>query len=186
MLDILQSLVQQASQQAVVENPAVPNEKNNDVMSTITSSLMSGLGSQLASPQGISQIAGLFKGGNQVSAGNPVVNAITQNAVNSLAEKFGFNPAMANGIVQSVLPMVMSQLVSKVNDPKDNSINMEGLVQGLAGNQGNGLDVAGIMGSFSNAMSDGKLDMQDVMNIAGQATKGGGLGNMLGGLFGKK
>ena len=185
MLDILQTLVQQASQQAVVQNPAVPNERNNDVMQTITSTLMSGLGSQLASPQGVSQLAGLFKGGGQAAAGNPMVNALAQNAVGALAEKFGLNPSVANGIVQSVLPMVMDQLVSKVNDPNDASINMEGLVQGLAGNQG-GMDVAGIMGSVSNAMADGKLDMQDVMNIAGQATKGGGLGSMLGGLFGKK
>ena len=154
-------------------------------MQTITTSLVSGLGSQLASPQGVSQLAGLFKGGGQAASGNPMVNAIAQNAVGALAEKLGINQSVANGIVQSVLPMVMSQLVSKVNDPKDSSINMESLVQGLAGNQG-GLDVAGIMGSVSNAMADGKLDMQDIMNIAGQATKGGGLGSMLGGLFGKK
>lgn len=186
MLDLLQSLVQQASQQAVVQNPAVPNEQNNDVMATITSTLMQGLGSQLTSPQGAAQIAGLFKGGNQAAAGNPIVNSLAQNAVGALAEKFGLNPNVANGIVQSVLPMVMDQLVSKVNDPNDSSINLEGMVQGLAGSQGGGIDVAGIMGSVSNAMADGKLDMQDVMNIAGQATKGGGLGNMLGGLFGKK
>jgi hypothetical protein len=44
----------------------------------------------------------------------------------------------------------------------------------------------------STAMADGKLDMSDVMRVAGgfmggggQQQGGGGLGGMLGGLFGK-
>jgi hypothetical protein len=63
-------------------------------------------------------------------------------------------------------------MISKTNDPNDNSFNMT--------------DIMGVM-------ADGKVDMSDVMNIAGKFMGGGqqggaagGLGGLLGGLFGGK
>ena len=43
MLDQLLGLIQENSQQAIIQNPAVPNSQNNDVMQTLLGSITGGL-----------------------------------------------------------------------------------------------------------------------------------------------
>ena len=46
MLEVLQGLIQQAGQGAVVQNPEVPNEHNEGVMGEVMQGLMGGLSNQ--------------------------------------------------------------------------------------------------------------------------------------------
>ncbi|MEZ4904701.1 MAG: hypothetical protein R2822_24610 [Spirosomataceae bacterium] len=43
MLEQLMGLIQDHSQEAIVKNPAIPNQHNNDAMQTILQSVMGGL-----------------------------------------------------------------------------------------------------------------------------------------------
>jgi hypothetical protein len=87
-------------------------------------------------------------------------------------DKFGIHNAAAQNIVGQVLPGLLSQMSSAHNDT-NNSFNLG--------------DVAGVM-------ADGKLDMNDLLNIGGKLmgggnqgnNAGGGLGSLLGGLLGGK
>lgn len=182
MFETLMNLVQQQSGQAVVNNPAIPNEQNNTVMQTITESIMGGLGQQ-AQGGGLGNLLGMVTGGGQQVQDNPVTSGVQQHVEQSLMEKLGISPAVAMSVASSVVPMVLSKLMNKASDPNDNSVDGNQILGAATGNQG--VDWMGLAGS---AMSDGKLDMNDLMRAVSQqggGQQGGGLGGMLGGLFGK-
>lgn len=182
MFETLMNLVQQQSGQAVVQNPAIPNEKNNDVMKTITESIMGGLGQQ-AQGGGLGNLLGMVSGGQNVQS-SPVTSGVQQHVEQSLMQKLGISPAVAMSIAGAVVPMVLSKLMQKSQDPNDQEINGNEIMGAATGNQGTDW-----MGMASSAMADGKLDMSDLMRVMGNQgggqQSGGGIGGMLGGLFGK-
>lgn len=195
MLEVLQGLIQQAGQGAVVQNPEVPNEHNEGVMGEVMQGLMGGLSNQANSQGGLGSLIGLLgggagNGGNLMS--NPIVGSIAQSVIGNLMEKFGLSNSAAAGVVGSMLPSVLGGLISKTNDPNDDSIDMGGLMGSITGGKTSGIDFGSLLSQGAGALADGKLDMNDLMNIAGSAMGGqkqqggGGLGSLLGGLFGGK
>lgn len=182
MFETLMNLVQQQSGQAVVQNPAIPNEQNNDVMQTITESIMGGLGQQ-AQGGGLGNLLGMVAGGQNVQD-NPVTGGVQQHVEQNLMQKLGISPAVAMSIAGAVVPMVLSKLMHKASDPNDNSVDGNQIMGAATGQQGTDW-----MGMASSAMADGKLDMGDLMRVMGNQgggqQGGGGLGGMLGGLLGK-
>lgn len=195
MLEVLQGLIQQAGQGAVVQNPEVPNEHNEGVMSEVMQGLMGGLSNQANSQGGLGSLIGLLGGGAGNSGNlmsNPIVGSIAQSVIGNLMEKFGLSNSAAAGVVGSMLPSVLGGLINKTNDPDDSSIDMGGLMGTITGGKTNGIDFGSLLSQGAGALADGKLDMNDLMNLAGSAMGGqkqqggGGLGSLLGGLFGGK
>lgn len=195
MLEVLQGLIQQAGQGAVVQNPQVPNEYNEGVMSEVMEGLMGGLSNQANSQGGLGSLVGLLGGGagngsNLMS--NPIVGNIAQSVIGNLMEKFGLSNSAAAGVVGSMLPSVLGSLIDKTNDPNDDSIDLGGLMGSITGGKTSGIDFGSLLSQGAGALADGKLDMNDLMNLAGSAMGGqkqqggGGLGSLLGGLFGGK
>ncbi|MFN3382813.1 MAG: hypothetical protein ACK41O_25365, partial [Runella zeae] len=80
MLEQLMGLIQDNSQDAIVKNPAIPNQFNSDAMQTIFSSVVGGLQNQ-AQEGNVSGLMGLLSGqsgtGNNLM-GNPIVSGIAQ------------------------------------------------------------------------------------------------------------
>ena len=208
MLDQLLGLIQDHSQQAIVQNPAVPNEKNGEVMETLLGSITGGLQEQAQSGN-IQGIMGLLSGNSGTSSSglmsNPIVAGIASKAINAIMQKFGMSSGAAGGIVSSVLPGVLGNLISKVSNPGDSSLDFNGMLGGLLGGgsntaapqtQSSGFD----FNQIGYAMADGKLDMNDLMRMGGslmggnnaapannqQQSGGMDLGGLLGGLFGGK
>ncbi len=197
MLEQLMGLIQDQSQDAIVKNPAIPNEHNTDAMQAILSAVTGGLQNQAQSGN-ISGLMGLLSGnsgtGNNLM-NNPIVSGIAQNAIGSLMEKFGLSNSAAANIIAQVLPGVLTSMISKTSNPNDNSMDFGGIMGSLLGGQQ--AQQAQQQGGFDfnqigYALSDGKLDMNDVMRIGssflgggGNNNSGGGLGGLLGGLFGK-
>ncbi|GAB3786660.1 hypothetical protein GCM10028818_50260 [Spirosoma horti] len=183
MLETLMNLVQQQSGQAVINNPAIPNSQNDSVMQTVAGSIMSGLGQQ-AQGGGLGGLLVMLTGQGNVND-HPVTQGVQQNVQQDLMSKLGISPQVAMSIATAVVPMVLSKLMHKANDPNDSSVDGNVIMGAATGKQG--IDWMGMAGS---AMADGKLDMNDLMRVAGQqgggAGNGGGLGGMLGGLFGGK
>lgn len=195
MLEVLQGLIQQHGQGAVINNPQVPNEHNEGVMSEVMQGLMGGLSNQANSQGGLGSLLGLLgggtgNGGNLMS--NPIVGSIAQSVVGNLMEKFGLSNSAAAGVVGNMLPSVLGGLISKTNDPNDDSIDTGSIMNVLSGGKTSGIDFGSLLSQGAGALADGKLDMNDLMNLAGSAMGGGrqqgggGLGGLLGGLFGGK
>lgn len=177
MLEQLMGLIQDHSQEAIVNNPAIPNEQNDSAMQTILGAITGGMQQQAQSGgAGMAGLVGLLGGQSGTSGSglmsNPIVAGIAQQAISGLMQKFGIGNGAASGIVSQVLPSVMGSMIKQTNDSTNSAFNMS--------------DIMGVM-------ADGKVDMSDIMNIAGkfmgggqQQQGGGGLGGLLGGLFGGK
>ena len=198
MLEVLQGLIQQAGQSAVVQNNEVPNEHNESVMGEVMQGLLGGLTNQASQQGGLGSLLGLLGGGNSQASGsnlmsNPIVASIAQSVMGNIMSKFGLSNSAASGVVGNMLPQVLGGLINKTNDPNDSSIDMGSIMGVLSGGKTQGVDFSNILSQGMGAMADGKLDMSDLINIAtgssnqNQSSGGGGLmGSLLGGLFGKK
>lgn len=195
MLEVLQGLIQQYGQGAVVNNPAVPNQHNEGVMNEVMEGLVGGLSNQANSPGGLGSLLGLLGNGSGSGQGlmsNPVVGNIAQSVITNLMQKFGLSNSAAASVVASMLPSVLGSLIDKANDPDDDSVSTGGIMDVLSGGKTSGIDFGSILSQGAGALADGKLDMNDLLNIAGglgggkQQGSGGGIGGLLGGLFGGK
>ncbi len=149
MFENLLNLVKENAGDVIINNPAIPNQHNDEAIKTATTGIMDHL-KGLTSGGGVESIMNLFKGGNVMN--NPEVAKISSSVASTLSSKFGIDQAQARSIVEKLIPTVMSQLASKTNDPKDSSFTLEG-----------------ITGSLTKGMPGGI----------------GGLGEKIGGLFGR-
>jgi hypothetical protein len=196
MLEILQGLIQQVGQKAVVENQEVPNQFNEGVMGEVMQGLMGGLTNQANAQGGVGSLIGMLSGqaGNQGASlmNNPIVANIAQSVIGNVMAKFGLPSGVASSVVTDMLPSVLGGLISKVNDPNDSSVDMAGVMGALSGGKTDGIDFGSLLSKGSEVFADGKVDMSDLINLASGGssasnTGGGGmLGSLLGGLFGKK
>ena len=156
MLEQLMGLMQDHSQEAIVNNPAIPNEHNEGAMQTILSSILGGIGQSSVQGNGgdlmsiLSGAAGNSGGGAGLMS-NPLVSGIAQNAISGLMDKFGIHNAAAQQIVAQVLPGVLSSMASKNADPND-SFNFGNLasavLSGGGGQQGGMGGFGGLLGGL--------------------------------------
>ncbi|SIO43051.1 hypothetical protein [Chitinophaga niabensis] len=191
MLDQLVQLVRDSAQETVVANPAIPNEQNDAVIGEASHSIASGLQEALASGN-VKDVMGLFNSNGQVDNSNPVVNNISGNLISSLTEKFNLNGSTAAAIAGSLIPSVLGSLVKKTNDPSDNGFSLDGIFSSLTGGSTQGLNLGSLLGKFAGGLDkdgDGDVDLQDMVGMISNGAKqqqgSGGLGGLLGGIFGK-
>ncbi|CAM2755567.1 protein of unknown function [Flavobacterium succinicans] len=185
MFEQLTQLVQQFGEDAVVKNSAIPNEQNEAVLQEAGSSIFSSL-QKMASEGGVEQLAGLLQGNTAQDSSNPAVQQITQQLTGSLSEKFGISGEAASGVAGDMIPKILGGLMGKANDPND-SFQISDIIGAIASNSE---QAGGIMDTISkygtqfglDQNADGKVDISDAMDLA----KGsGGIGGILGKLFGK-
>ena len=135
MFDNLLNLVKEHAGDAIVNNPAIPNEKNDEAIHTTTTSIVDTLKSQLTSGN-MSSIMDMFKGGGSAINASSIGTAVHGNVVSDLMKKFGIDNAQASGIASSLLPKVMESFVSKTNDPNDKSFDASSIISSLGGSAG--------------------------------------------------
>lgn len=179
MFETLMNLVQQNGNDAIVNNPAIPNSQNQDAMEAVSSGIMGGL-QQHAQGGGLGDLLHMVTGGSSVNQ-SPVTQGVQQNVQQNLMQKLGISPAVAMSVAGAVVPMVLSKLMNRAQDPNDSSVDGNSIMGNITGHQGNWMSAA------QSAMSGGQLDMGSLMSALGGGGQqsGGGLGGMLGGLFGR-
>lgn len=190
MFDQLTELVKQFGQQDVVQNTAVPNEQNEAVMEHASGSILDSLKNIASQEGGADLIGSLFQGNNAGDASNPVVEQITNQLSGSLGEKFGLSSDAASGVAGSLIPKVLGSLIGGAKDPNNPEIQITDVIGAITG--GNGASGGGIMDAISkyggmfglDQDGDGQVGMSDA--ISAVTKNSGGLGGLLGGLFGGK
>ncbi len=210
MLEELLNLVKQSSQEAVIDNPEIPNEQNAAVMEEAGSSVVSTLQNMMASGQA-SQVMSLFGSNADDVSNNAVTQNVSGNFINNITQKLGISPKVAGSIAAVIIPMIISKLVKKTNDPSDSSFNVQDIFNKLSNNGTSGINITDILSKFggsSNAAAaggggggllggmldrdgDGDTDLNDLTAAFGNNSgnnnqgSGGGILDQLKGMFGK-
>lgn len=193
MIDNLLNLVRENAGEAIFNNPDIPNDRNEEAVQETTASLVSGLQGMLASG-GVKQVLGMFNSGG-VDNSNPVVQNLAGGLIGNLVNKFGLDSGKAGGLVSSLLPMVLNQLISRTKNPADNGFSLDGLFGQLSGGRTQGMNIEAIAGKLAGGGmdkdGDGDVDLQDLMGMftgggnAGNSNQGGSPLDALKGIFGK-
>jgi hypothetical protein len=144
MFENLLNLVKENAGDAIVNNPAIPNEHNNAAIETTSNSIMNTL-KQQATGGNMTQIMSMFQGGAP-DASHPVVNNVSNNVTTDLMSKFGLDKGAASGIAAKLIPQVMNKFVNKTNDPNDKSFDISGIMSSIGG----GGNAGGIGSMISN------------------------------------
>ena len=145
MLEQLIKLVQQNSGDEIVKNQEVPNEFNSAAIQDVAKQILNGLQGQ-ASKGNMQDIMLMFQGSPASISGNPVVSQLISGATRSLSTRFGVSPQAASQITNSLIPVVLNQLVNKTNDPNDNDFDLQSIVKNVTGQN----DVGDIISQFAN------------------------------------
>jgi len=167
MIEQLLQIIQQQGQDVVVNNPAVPNEHNNQVMSEAGQSIFNGLQQAMAGG-GLSQITSLFSGGNGGSslsslASNPLVQNIISSFAGKLTGQYNVNAEHAQQIGSDLIPQVLSKLSGQVNDPSNTSIDINSVIGSLTGGSGAG-DISSLLNKFTGGgASEGQGGLTDLL-----------------------
>lgn len=185
MLEQLTELVKKFGGEAVVNNTAVPNEHNEAVMSETSNSIFSGL-QQMVSSGKLNDLAGLLNGQSSIDMNNPVVQELSGKVTGNLTEKFGLSSDAAGSVAGGLIPQVLGGLLNKANDPNQPGFNMSDLISSISGGQGGGLmDMISSVGSKFGLDQDGDGQVGIGDAVSAVSGKSGGLGGLLGKLFGK-
>ena len=207
MLEQLFNLVKEASGDAVINNPDVPNEHNNEVVAEATNTVASGLRNMVAGG-GLQNIISLFNNKNEQGSGgnsllnNPIVNMMIGHFAGKLTSKYNIGGTQANNVASNLIPNVLSNLINKTNDPSDNGFSLEGLLNSITGgktaevvqeqqNSGNsGFNFQNLIGQFTGGGQGGGGGLMDIVSkLAGgaqnqqQKNGGGGLMDLIKGFI---
>jgi len=147
MFESLINLVKEHSEEAIVKNPAIPNEHNDEAINSTASGIMDQLKGLIQNGD-MSKITDIFKGGDV--SNNPELPGMSDNIGATLSKKFGIDPGLSANIMKSLIPVVMSQLVKKTNDPNDKSFDLGGILSSLTGGNSGGL--GSILGNARNIL----------------------------------
>jgi hypothetical protein len=164
MLEKLNQLVKENAQEAIVNNPAIPNERKEEAVQAASGSMIEALKQQVSSGN-VSELVNMFKGGGDASG-----NAVVQQASNGFAAKLagmGVNMDSAKSIAASLIPMLMAKFANKTKDPNDKSFDIQDILSQVAG-------------------PDGKFQLSDLTNMfGGQDQAKGGTDDKSGGMMDK-
>lgn len=191
MLKELFDLVKGNATETVINNPAVSNEMNDQVVAEATDTVASGLRNMVAGG-GLQSVISMFTGaGDKQQSGsslvnNPLVSMMIGHFVGKLTNKFNMKSGDANQVASNLIPNVLSSLVNKSNDPGDNTFSLEGLLNSITGNglaqqQNNGVNLQDLLGQFTGQQNGG--GMSDILAQLSQGAQQQQQKNGAGGLM---
>ena len=176
MLESLFNLIKENSTEEVINNPIIPNEKNDAVIADATHSVVSELQGVLAGG-GLQNVLSFFNNGSNNTGGsgllnNPIVSNIISNFTNKLTSNHGIPGDQAGNIANSLIPNVLSNLINKTNDPNNSSFDIGSIISSITGSGaqagGGNFDLSGIVSSFTNggldANNDGHVGIDDLIS----------------------
>ena len=208
ILDLLNSDMGKAIINGVAGQTNQPESKTNDVLTMALPVLMQAMKRNASSPQGadgllnalnskhdgsiLDNLGGLFEGGvdsNVMEDGSKILGHILggkqQNVENAIGAKAGMDANSVANILKVAAPILMGMLGKQTKEQNvSDSSGLDGLLGGLL--KGNSPQQEQ---SFLESILDADGDGSIIDDVAGMVLSGskkkGGLGGLLGGLFGK-
>ena len=94
MIENLLNLVKQYAGDAIINNPDIPNERNEEAVQETAASIENGLQGVLAQG-GVKDLLSMFTGRTGVTNDNPVVQNISGGLMETMMQKFGLDRGKA-------------------------------------------------------------------------------------------
>lgn len=209
ILDVLNGPMGQSIINGVANQTNQPQSKTQDVLTMALPLLMQAMRRKVSTPQGaegllsalnekhdgsiLDNLAGLFGGGvdpNVIDDGSKILGHVLgnkqANVQNALSQKSGLDVGTIAQILKVAAPILMGILGSQAKQQNvNNPSGLDGLLGGLL--KGNSTkNEQSFLESILDADGDGSI-IDDVAGmVLGGNKKKGGIGGLLGGLFGKK
>ncbi len=130
MLENLLDLVKSHAGDAIINNPTLPNEHNDEAISMASSSIFDTLKNSLANGN-LNDVTSLISGND--NAESPLSGLMQNSLVKNLMEKFNLDQNGASNIASGLIPTVLSSLTQKVNDPNDSSFDLQNIISSVSG-----------------------------------------------------
>ena len=209
ILDILNSDLGKSLVSGVAEQTNQPQNKTHDVLTMALPVLMTAMKRNASTPEGaqgllnaitskhdgsiLSNLSGLFGGGvddNVTTDGNKILGHVLGNKQDNVEKAISLKTGMdANSVAQILkvaAPILMGMLGNQAKQQNVNSTGgLDGLLGGLLKGNSNKKDQS-FLESILDANKDGSI-IDDVAGmILGGDKKKGGIGGIIGGLFGGK
>lgn len=182
MIENLNSLVKQNADAAIINNTAIPNERNEEAVQEASTAIEDSLKTSLSGGN-VKEVAQLFNStGDNVTA-SAVTQQATGNFIDRLQSRFGLNVQQAANIANNLIPTVLKRLVQKTADPADNSFNIQKIFNEVSNGKTDGLNVQGMLTKLKGSMDkdgDGDVDLQDLKAFFSGS---GGVADKVKGLF---
>ena len=119
----------------IINNPAIPNEKNDEAVATASGSILDGLKNAVSGGD-LGALTSMFNSGGDAASNSAVSQNIQSGFIQNLMHKFGLDQGKAASIAGALIPVVMQKLVHKTNDPNDGSFDFGGIIGSLTGGGG--------------------------------------------------
>lgn len=151
MLDQLEKLISQYSQQAVSDSKVVPNDKQQEISQAASGSIIEMI-KEKAGSQDLSSLMNMF--GN-ADASNISTSELGGDFIKKLTGK-GIDSKMATTIASAILPIILSKLSG------NSESGLGGLLGQLTGGAGKGGDLGSALGGIlgkSSSTTKGKTDL---------------------------
>jgi hypothetical protein len=181
MLDNLINLIRGNSDDSIINNKAIPNERNEQAVHAAGTSIFSTLQNALSGGR-LNDVLGYFKG--EDSGSHEIVKEATDDYAQKLQSDVGLNATEAQETANKVVPQSMNQLASKTTDPSDNSFNIQDIFNKLSGGKTSGFNVQALLNKFGGGKldkdGDGDVDFQDLKSMF---SGGGGIMDKVKGMF---
>jgi hypothetical protein len=164
MIENLNSLVKENADTAIINNTAIPNERNEEVVQEASAAIENSLKTSLAEGN-VKEVANLFNGQGENVTTNPVTQKATGNFIDQLQSRFGLNVQQAVNVGNNLIPTVLKRLVQKTSDPADKSFDLQKIFNEVSEGKTNGLNVRDMVSKLQGGMdrdNDGDVDLQDL------------------------
>ena len=205
--DLLSSSMASDLVRGLASETGQPEDKTAELLAIAMPTMLGAMKKNARSPQGaeglmnalstrhtgdiLENLSGIFEGGVDQSFKNDGAGILghlfgsNQPAVeNALSQRSGMNPAAISQIIQMAAPIIMGLIGrQRAQSEISDAGGLDSLLGGLLGGQSQ-TDL-GALSSLLDADGDGSFldDVGDM--ISGNSKSSGGLGGLLGGLFGK-
>jgi hypothetical protein len=182
MIENLNSLVKQNADDTIINNPAIPDERNEEAVKEASAAIEDSLKTSLSGGN-VKEVANLFHGTSENVTANPVTQKATGNFLDRLQSRFGLNVLQAANIANNLIPTVLKRLVQKTADPADTTFDIQKIFNEVSSGKTEGLNVQAMLARLKGKMDqdhDGDVDFQDLKAFFAGA---GGVIDKIKGLF---
>ncbi len=163
MLEELMNKVRQYGESLVVQNPAVPNEHNEDVLKEAGASIFSGL-QEFAGKGDTNGLSGLLSG----EENHPAMTEVKNNFADNITQKFGINGGTAKTLAATLIPSILGSLLKRPGAGNNAGISLDSILSSLTG--GGNMQQDGFLNSMGEKLGldrngDGRIDLSDVTGM---------------------